>query len=485
MSFLKPLKNQCGAIIALVVVILAIGAPVLYTTGRYMEHRRADIENVADKVNNGEAITDEEFERARTAFSDVARVGGAAAQFLNSALPDGNIGADTVASTVGGVIIDKIVDYGMSETSGGASPPPTASRPLPADIRQQPPPVCTPHSLYNCTGRSSCVGAGGYWHSNNSCRIFPEPGCSEYDLSRCLTEAACAGVGGAWYNNRCNEEFLSCTATSLNLCFTESACTAVGGHWYDGKCNQSHEDCYSGRPELCVNESDCLNADAFWYNNRCAAEPEFDLATVNIATPVSGIETTDNRIEVTASYTVSPGVSISSTGFFVNGGFQHAPFTGDSFSTTAVLVTGENQIAATLTTSTGETYTSAPITVISNASNNRYHIRISWDKDDTDVDLHFSWSGGNECYYSNKAPNWGSPETSPRLDVDDTNGYGPENITIDSLPGPGQYKIYVYYYSDHGNGGTNVTASVYENGVPIVSGAKHMTNHEYWILYEF
>lgn len=108
MSFLKPLKNQCGAIIALVVVILAIGAPVLYTTGRYMEHRRADIENVADKVNNGEAITDEEFERARTAFSDVARVGGAAAQFLNSALPDGNIGADTVASTVGGVIIDKI-----------------------------------------------------------------------------------------------------------------------------------------------------------------------------------------------------------------------------------------------------------------------------------------------------------------------------------------------------------------------------------------
>ncbi len=477
MSFFKPLKNQCGVLLLTLVVIMAVGAPVLYTTGRYMEHRRADIENVHDKLASGEDITEEEFDRAHTAVSDVATLGGASASVLSSVsnigVPDRNAAVSLVADTLIGETVSR-----------NTSPPATTSRPLPTDIPQQSP-VCTPYSVYNCTSRSSCSGVGGFWHSNNSCKLFPEPGCNENDLSRCLTEAACTGAGGAWFENRCSEEFLSCTSASLNLCFTESACTAVGGHWYDGQCNQSPEACYLGSPELCANENDCLYANAYWYNNGCNAEPEADLATVSIASPSSGIETTDNRIEVTASYTTLPGVVISSSGFVINGGFQHAPFTHNAFSTTAVLATGENQIAATLTTSTGETYTSAPITVTSNASNNRYHIRISWDKDDTDVDLHFSWSGGSECYYSNKAPNWGSPETSPRLDVDDTSGYGPENITIDSLPGPGSYRVYVYYFSDHGNGGTNVTATIYENGVAIVSGSNYMSDGEYWTLYEF
>jgi uncharacterized protein YfaP (DUF2135 family) len=207
---------------------------------------------------------------------------------------------------------------------------------------------------------------------------------------------------------------------------------------------------------------------------------------VSIASPSSGTETNENRIDVTASYTLNqPDTVISSAGFVVNGSFQPTAFTQNAFSTTAVLATGPNQIAAQMTTESGSVYTSAPITITSTAANNRYHIRITWDKDDTDVDLHFSWSGGQECYYSNKTPDWGSADTSPRLDVDDRDGYGPENITIDGLPGAGNYKIYVYYYSDHDNGGTNVTATVYENGAPIISGSQYMTDGGYWTLYEF
>ena len=35
---------------------------------------------------------------------------------------------------------------------------------------------------------------------------------------------------------------------------------------------------------------------------------------------------------------------------------------------------------------------------------------------------------------------------NPRLDIDDTNGFGPENINIDE-PQEGKYHIYVHYYA--------------------------------------
>lgn len=210
--------------------------------------------------------------------------------------------------------------------------------------------------------------------------------------------------------------------------------------------------------------------------------------TVNIVSPATGTETNDNQIPVQAEVTINePGLSATTAGFLVNSSFQFATLSGNAFSTTAVLKTGDNLIYAGVQGSDGNVYASAPVAVKSNALNNRYHVRISWDKDDTDIDLHFSWSGGATCYYRNKTPIWGaSAATSPRLDVDDTNGFGPENITIDALPGPGTYRIYVHYYSDHGNGGTTVSASLMENGVPILSDSRYMApGGGDWTLLEF
>jgi len=212
----------------------------------------------------------------------------------------------------------------------------------------------------------------------------------------------------------------------------------------------------------------------------------FDDVSVRITSPSNLTDVDENQVDVTASVTIGdPSIIPAQVGFIVNGSSQLSALSGDSFSTTAVLKTGENLIIASMLSTTGQTYLSSPITVVSNALNNRYHIRITWDKDDTDVDLHFSWSGGSECYYSNKTPDWGNVATSPRLDVDDTSGFGPENITIDSLPGPGTYSIFIKYYSDHGNGGTNVTATIYENGVPVMSSNRYMTDGQVWTLMDF
>jgi hypothetical protein len=109
-----------------------------------------------------------------------------------------------------------------------------------------------------------------------------------------------------------------------------------------------------------------------------------------------------------------PTVTLTRAGFAVNGVIQETALSGTTFSTTAVLKTGDNSIIAGVADTNGQIYQSTPITVKSTALNNTYHARISWDKNDTDVDLHFSWSGGSECYYANKTPTWGTA-APPRL----------------------------------------------------------------------
>ena len=208
---------------------------------------------------------------------------------------------------------------------------------------------------------------------------------------------------------------------------------------------------------------------------------------VTIQSPANGSETDENSITVTAVVTKEDdnAPAIKKVGFIVNGAVQYSTLNGDSFSTVAVLASGENTIQAGIVTEDGLVILSQKIKVTSNARNNTYHIRITWDKDKTDVDVHFSWSGGSECYYANKTPDWGGADVSPALDVDNRSGYGPENITINALPGPGHYRIYVHYYSDHGHGGTTVAATIDKNGLPIFNQSRYMTDGQRWTLLEF
>jgi len=68
---------------------------------------------------------------------------------------------------------------------------------------------------------------------------------------------------------------------------------------------------------------------------------------------------------------------------------------------------------------------------------------LTWDTNGTDVDLWVTDPNGERCYYGNSVTDSGL-----ELDFDDTNGYGPENITTTSII-PGDYLVQVHYYSDH------------------------------------
>jgi len=119
------------------------------------------------------------------------------------------------------------------------------------------------------------------------------------------------------------------------------------------------------------------------------------------------------------------------------------------------------------------------------------HIQLVWDTPNdpnqhdssgSDVDLHLLHPNGNwdqtpwDCFWRNLNPDWGVPrqnlpdgrrigyDDDPSLDIDDVNGWGPENINLDN-PENLRYSVGVHYFSDHGYGASFATVRVYIGGV--------------------
>lgn len=108
------------------------------------------------------------------------------------------------------------------------------------------------------------------------------------------------------------------------------------------------------------------------------------------------------------------------------------------------------------------------------------HIQLVWDHADADLDLHVLNDGGRvfthegDCYFSNRNPlapdtpgPWSeNPDLNPRLDVDDDEGYGPENANI-KHPAPGsKWTILVHYWNKQTSGiaQTNAIVRVFAYG---------------------
>lgn len=98
---------------------------------------------------------------------------------------------------------------------------------------------------------------------------------------------------------------------------------------------------------------------------------------------------------------------------------------------------------------------------------------MEWDGSvGSDVDLHFVRSGEEyfdvfyDCFWKNTNPDWGvfnSTRDNPRLDRDDTDGAGPENLNL-TAPETVTYRIGVHYWNAWGFGPSWVTLRVYVYG---------------------
>jgi len=135
-------------------------------------------------------------------------------------------------------------------------------------------------------------------------------------------------------------------------------------------------------------------------------------------------------------------------------------------------IAGEYLLRVTVTDDDGET-ASCETTVLA-FSDEGLRVEMFWNTGgSSDMDIHLAreeasrWFSSDDCYYANcnasdgDVLEWYAPgiADNPSLDLDDTNGFGPENINIDE-PEPGVYTIGVHAFS----GRSGVTVRVYCGG---------------------
>ena len=101
-----------------------------------------------------------------------------------------------------------------------------------------------------------------------------------------------------------------------------------------------------------------------------------------------------------------------------------------------------------------------------------------------DLDIHLVHPSGDwfdamfECSWRSPNPNWGNPDgavdDNPSLDRDDTDGAGPENISL-NMAEPGVYRVGVHFWDDHGFGDSTATLRVYVDGSLVYEGSQVLT----------
>jgi hypothetical protein len=172
-------------------------------------------------------------------------------------------------------------------------------------------------------------------------------------------------------------------------------------------------------------------------------------------------------------------------------GSTSQPATPTSATTTFFVdLAGTYTITLTVTDNEGQTATcTVTLTAIPPQD---LHVELIWNTSWGDADLHLTQAGippasawyriEEDCFFANASAMWppSGGAGNATLDIDDKNGYGPENINIVSSPASGTYEIGVAYYCSHGlaedrnspapntgDGPTAATVKVYCGGVLI------------------
>jgi uncharacterized protein YfaP (DUF2135 family) len=170
---------------------------------------------------------------------------------------------------------------------------------------------------------------------------------------------------------------------------------------------------------------------------------------VTIKEPSDGAAIATRATGFTGSYA---GVSCPAGVIAVNGFMQQFSVRGTdgSFDEKVVLRPGANHLAVQI----GELYATRLVTGAFDAA--KLLVTLVWDTPSTDVDLYVTEPSGEHVYYSSKAH-------AGNLDVDRTQGFGPENYSIGKAGeaiADGRYRVRVHYYADRGLGRTEWTVRV-------------------------
>jgi hypothetical protein len=185
--------------------------------------------------------------------------------------------------------------------------------------------------------------------------------------------------------------------------------------------------------------------------------------TITSPTPSS----TTSGFTTSLAGTLSPSLNANTAAYWKNGlpSFASLALSGGAFSTTIDVASGANVLAViagvpAYSGATSNWLSNGAVKVVrfNGPSPNRFRATLGWYQNGTDQDLYVTNPAGASAWYG------GRTGGGMQLDVDNTSGYGPENITMlqSTTPVAGDYKVRVHYYSDHSThlGGTGYLSVV-------------------------
>ncbi len=123
----------------------------------------------------------------------------------------------------------------------------------------------------------------------------------------------------------------------------------------------------------------------------------------------------------------------------INGADKKVAVKEGRFAFKEVVSPGENTIRVLVQDAEGRTASDA-VTFYAEVPERDLKITVNWDTDGTDMDLHVKDPEGEVCMYNHKKTKIGG-----KLDIDVTDGFGPETFTLAGAV-PGTYEVYIHYY---------------------------------------
>lgn len=217
----------------------------------------------------------------------------------------------------------------------------------------------------------------------------------------------------------------------------------------------------------------CASADAF-----LCPPSTLDLGyTGNTGTPTitpgsSGTSVTSSS----SAYTVTGTTTATLPGYWMLvqdgtlGSWGVLAISGSTYLAEVPLFCGAQYLILKFTNAAGSSYYMVNVTRTGCAGHAAFRVQLTWVSNAfSDLDLHVLRPGGsmstaNDCYFGNctgTGLTWGS--SNPVLDVDDTDGYGPENIYLNTGAEAGEYRIVIHDWD--GTVGEVATVRIYFNDV--------------------
>jgi len=176
---------------------------------------------------------------------------------------------------------------------------------------------------------------------------------------------------------------------------------------------------------------------------------------VRITFPPNDTTFTTNVIDV--SGTVGDD-TVSTVILILDEVFQTIAVDNRDFSNPVVLSVGMNKIIVEATNSDGTR--SDMVTVEFQGDSTALRATLIWDTNDTDMDLQMENPNGEVCSFVNPVIG------GMKLDVDDADGFGPENISVNQ-PISGEYITRVVNFSASAGFGTTATVYIFRDEILI------------------